>query len=124
LIPYYIGAVPFWLGFLYFFSDMSQSAYATERLVGSALVMAVLFIWLKCWQTVYATSLRATLLMEADQGWTAGRVARLVLTQAAWQPWGLIFRPIALIITLPFVWVSSFFQNISVLGDGRIPQNG
>ena len=39
LIPYYIGAVPFWLGFLYFFSDMSQSAYATERLVGSALVM-------------------------------------------------------------------------------------
>jgi hypothetical protein len=124
LLPFYIGAAPFWLGFLYFFSDMSQSAYATEHLLGGALVLSLLYLWMKCWQTVFATKLRAALLLEPDEDWTAARIFRLIATQAAWQPWGLIVRPIALIITLPFVWVSSFFQNISVLGDGRVPANG
>lgn len=124
LLSYYIGAVPFWLGLLYFFSDMSQSAYATERLVGGALVMALLYLWMKCWQAVFAAKLRAALLLAPEEEWTFARIVRLVVTQAAWQPWGLIVRPIALVITIPFVWVSSFFQNISVLGDGRISANG
>ncbi len=124
LLPYYIGAVPFWLGFLYFFSDMSQSAYAKERLVGGALLLALLYLWKKCWQTVFATKLRAALLFQPDEGWSAARVFRLVSIQAAWQPWGLILRPLTLVITLPFVWVSSFFQNVTVLGDGRIRANG
>ena len=28
LVAYYAGAVPFWLGLLYFVADMSQSAFA------------------------------------------------------------------------------------------------
>ena len=40
-----------------------------------------------------------------------------MLLQTALQPWSLILRPLAFAITVPYVWVSSFFQNVTVLGD-------
>ena len=43
----------------------------------------------------------------------------MIAEQASLQPWGLILRPVALIVTVPFVWVAAFFQNATVLGDGQ-----
>ncbi len=117
-VSYYVGSVPFWLGLLYFIADMGRNAYAATRLTEASLVMALLYVWRKCWQTVFASQLRATLLATPDTQWTIRRIGRLVLLQAALQPWSLILRPLAFAITVPFVWVSSFFQNVTVLGDG------
>jgi hypothetical protein len=117
-LAYYIGAVPFWLGLLYFTSDMSQNAYAEQRLADGSLGMALLYVWNKCWQAVYAARLRAVLTGRPDEPWTRGRVLRMIAAQATIQPWGLIIRLIALLITLPFVWVSNFYQNVTILGDG------
>jgi len=118
LLAYYLGAVPFWLGALFFLSDMSQNAYAASTVVDWSLGLALLYIWKKVWQTVCAAQLRATLAGRPDEPWTVRRALRMIATQAAWQPWGMLVRFIAAVVTLPFFWATAFFQNITVLGDG------
>ena len=123
LVSYFTGAIPFWLGLLYFLSDMSRSADAQARLASASLGVALLFVWMKCWQTVFTSRLRAVLLDEAEAPWTVARITRMALSQAGTQAWGLPVRFIALLITIPFAWVSSFFQNVTVLGDGRASES-
>ncbi len=117
-LAYYLGAIPFWLGLLYFLSDMSRDAYAASHLADWSLAVALLYVWKKTWQTLSAAKLRATLAGTPDTPWTTRRVLRTIAEQAAIQPWGLLLRPIAAVITLPFVWISAFYQNATILGDG------
>lgn len=117
-LAYYLGAIPFWLGLLYFLADMSRDAYAASRITDWSLLVALLYVWKKTWQTVSAAKLRATLAGTPDAPWTPPRVLRTIATQAAIQPWGLVLRPVAAVITIPFVWVSGFYQNVTILGDG------
>ena len=118
-LAYFIGTVPCLLGALYFSFDMGHSADAEARLVGASVALATLWLWMKCWQAVFCCHLRAELLLLAPPCWTAGRVARLAAAQIALQPLGLIVRPLALVLTLPYVWAATFFQNVTVLGDGE-----
>lgn len=116
-LAYYVGAVPFCLAALYFVADMSRSAFAGERLGGSSLLLAVLYLWMKCWHAVAARHWRALLGGEAVEPWSGARLFRLVTSQAMLQASGLIVRPLAYIATLPAVWVAVFYQNATVLGD-------
>ena len=118
-LAYFIGTVPGLLGALYFLFDMGHSGDAAARLVGSSLALGAVWLWMKCWQAVFCCRLRAELLLLDPPIWTAGRVARLAAAQIALQPLGLIVRPLALVLTLPSIWVVTFFQNVTVLGDGE-----
>jgi len=120
LIAYYIGAVPCALGALYFVADMSRSAYATDRLFESAAAVAGLYVWMKCWQTVFTSRLTAELLLKEPPLWTPGRITRMALAQMAVQPTGLLLRPVAVILLLPTIFTEIFYQNITVLGDGDL----
>jgi hypothetical protein len=122
LVLHPLGSVPCLLGVLYFFAEMSRSAFAAERLVGWSLALAALYVWMKSWQALFAARLRARLLREdAPERWSAGRVARLVAGQAMLQSIGLLVRPVALVVGLPYVWVATYFHNVTVLGDGTPP---
>ena len=61
LTPYYIGSLPFVLAFLYFWADMIQGAFGYRHVDTSALAVAVAYVWMKCWQTVYCAKMRQTL---------------------------------------------------------------
>jgi hypothetical protein len=117
-LTYLAGAVPFWLGVLYFLSDMSHDAYAPRHISEASLGIALLYVWMKCWQTVFAVRLRSLIAERAPAPWTLNRVLRLVATQAAWQPWGFLVRTLAANIVIPYGWTVFFFQNLTVLGDG------
>jgi hypothetical protein len=119
LTPYYAGSLPFVLGFLYFWADMSRGANAWQHSVGEAFFVSALFIWMKCWHTVFARRIREQLIGEPARRWTIRSVLRLVTLQTAIQSTGLVLLPIALIITLPFGWLYAFYQNITVFGDGE-----
>jgi len=118
LLSYYLGSVPFALGLLYFWADMSGGAFAREHLIGASFTVGLLYLWMKCWHAIFAAKLRAHLTLQAEEPWTFSRVARLVLVQTAIQPVGLFVRPIAAQILIPYVWTYCFFQNVGVLGDG------
>lgn len=117
-LAYFTGTVPCMLGALYFLADMSHSADAHQRLFGSSVALAAVWLWMKCWHAVFCCRLRAELLLLDPPRWTVGRIARLAVAQIALQPAGLILRPLALLLTIPYVWTATFFQNVSVLGDG------
>jgi hypothetical protein len=119
IIAYYIGAVPCVLGLLYFIADMSRSAYAEDRIFESAAAMAGLYVWMKCWQTVFTSRLSAELLLEKPPQWTPGRIARMTLAQMAVQPTGLLLRLAAMFLLIPTIFAEIFYLNITVLGDGR-----
>jgi hypothetical protein len=113
---YYLGSLPFLLGLLYFWADMSRSPFAYQHLVGEAFGMSLLFIWMKCWQTVFARRLRAHLAREpAPPRWTPRRWLRVLLVQSALQPAGLFLLPVALTLVLPFGWLFAFYQNVTAL---------
>src|SRR5262245_11348279 len=119
LAHYYLGSLPFVLGLLFFWSDMSRSAFAEQRLAAGAFALALLFVWMKCWQAVFAQDLLARLCGEPAPRWRWRRLARVALAQAILQPSGLFLFPIGLVILLPFGWIYAFYQNVTALGGGE-----
>jgi hypothetical protein len=119
---YYLGTLPFVLAFIFFWIDMSSSGAAGPHLVHESLGMAALFVWMKCWQAVFASRLRSFLEDARQSAWNVGRIARLVCIQSVIMPWMMILLPLALVICLPFGWVYAFFQNMAVFGDGAQEQ--
>ena len=113
---YAVGTLPFILAFLYFWADMSRGAFAREHAAPGAAGMALLFLWMKCWQAVFAGALRAQVAGRAAEPWTLRRAGRLALAQMALQPSGLFAVPLALAAALPFPWVYGFYQNLTAGG--------
>jgi hypothetical protein len=118
LLAHFIGSAPCLLYAIYFFTDLSRSAFAREHVIGESLGFAALYAWMKCGQAVFAAQLRATLLRQPAPRWNAARLVRLAAAQVLLQPLGLVVRFVAGAIAIPYVWVATFFQNVSVLGAG------
>lgn len=116
LAAYYLGSLPFVLGLLYFWADMSRSAFAEDRCGPASLGVGCLFLWMKFWHTIFARQLRVRLAGEPGGPLSPGSLASMALLQTIIQPLGLFAVPLALLITLPFGWVYAFFQNATVLG--------
>ncbi len=121
LATYYAGALPFVLGLLFFWADMSRNPFAARHAVEAALGLAGLFLWMKFWQAVFAQKLRAQLSGVAPTPLNLARAARIFYTQAAWQPTALFVLPLALIPALPFAWLYAFYQNLTAQADVDAP---
>lgn len=118
LVCYYAGAVPFVLGLLFFWADMSRSAFAYRRCFGFALLVALLFVWMKLWHVLFARGLRSELQGRPLPALSPARFRRLAAMQLALQPYGLIAIPLAMLLAVPFYSVYGFYQNLTALGDG------
>lgn len=116
LAAYYLGTLPFALGFLYFWADMAHSAFGHQRCAPAALGMALLFVWMKTWQAVFARQLRAQATAEPLPPVSLRRLLRVAVVQAALQPSGFLVLPLALIAALPFGWAYAYYQNVTACG--------
>jgi len=116
LATYYAGTIPFVLGFLYFWTDMSVSPYANQHLAEASLATAALFFWMKFCQALFALRLRAQLAADEVPQPGAPGYARILFQQAVIQPLGLFLLPLALVLAVPFGWAYAFYQNVTVLG--------
>ena len=119
-VLYYTGTVPFVLGFLYFWADMAQSAFAAQRAGGAALGMVLLYFWMKTFQARFAAELHASMIgvPAAPGGWREW--GRTFVDQLRFQGWGLLFVPLGLVLVLPGAFVFGYFQFLTVLPeDGR-----
>jgi len=115
---YYLGALPFWLAFVYFYFDMTQSADADAHLPGQALLLTVLYFWMKTCQAIFARKLLALLEGEDREPWDLARLANTVLLQTIYAGSLVIVYPVGLIITVPFGWINAFYHNISIVATG------
>lgn len=123
LASYYLGTLPLVLGLLWFWADMSRSPFAFQHLGGATLGLAVLFVWMKLWQTMYARGLRAAIADKLPP-LSPKEVWRSVVAQSALQPTGLFLLPLALLPLLTFPFVFAFYQNLTVLPGGESPTLG
>jgi hypothetical protein len=119
LSAYYIGTLPFVLGFLYFWGEMSQSALAEEYCSIFSLGLALLFVWMKVWQVFFLRHIRNRLMGRARSRMSFGRILRVILTQTIIQTSGFIVIPVSILLTIPLPWCYGFYQNISALDNGE-----
>src|SRR3954469_5893794 len=122
-LAYYLGAVPFVLGLLFFWSDLSRGAFAEERLALETAGLTVLFIWMKTWQAVFARQLYSRVAGRPASRLTVKKLLAGAVTQTILQPSGLFLIPLALLLLLPLAWVYGFYQNVTALGgfeEGRL----
>ncbi len=122
---WFAGSAPFAVGMLHFVSDMSRAARAEAHLPGAALLLALLYWWMKIAQAVFSDQLLQLLRGEAEPPPLPlrGRL-RLITSQALIHfsaPWIL---PLALLALLPFSWVYASYQNCSVLALSVLRQGG
>src|SRR5580698_6859784 len=85
LAVYFLGTIPFVLGLLFFWADMSRSPLAPQHLAGASLGMVALFLWMKLCQAVVARRLRAHAAGVSYEPLTFRRCLRIFFTQAAIQ---------------------------------------
>ena len=116
LLCHLVGALPFVLGALYFWSDMARGVDAARHLPAAALGLTLQFFWLKIWQAIFAQQLFAQLRGQAGWIWTWTKLGRLATAQIVLQPAGLFVLPVAFVLAVPFGWVHAFFQNVTALG--------
>jgi hypothetical protein len=117
LAAYYAGSLPFVLGFLFFWSDMSQSAFAYDHCAPAALGLALLFWWMLYWQALFVRKLRAEVSGVPSPAWWSKQARRLGFLQLALQPTKFVVLPMASLALLPFASVYAFYQNLMAVAD-------
>ncbi|HLH55181.1 MAG TPA: hypothetical protein VKY92_16365 [Verrucomicrobiae bacterium] len=117
---YFAGTLPFVLGLLYFWGDMSRSPFAAQHLVGGAITLSALFLWMKTCHSIFSRSMRA-LLCGQPFNVTGTMLRQTFLAQAAIQPSGLFLIPLSLVPALPFAWVYAFYQNACAIASDDKP---
>ena len=114
LSVYYLGSVPFVLGLLYFWADMSRSANANEYSAAAALGLAILFIWMKVWQAIFAHRVHARILGDRPYRWSLRQVTSIAATQTLIQATRFIVIPVAALLVIPFGYCYAFYHNAAV----------
>jgi len=118
LTTYYLGTIPFVLGLLFFWADMSRSPLAPQHVASASFGLALLFFWMKFCQSLFARRIRAAAARETylPPGFNQG--LRIFFSQAIIQSTGLFLLPLASVLALPFPWIYAFYQNASALDIG------
>ena len=119
LAEYYVGTLPFVLGLLFFWSDMSGNPMAIWYCGPSAAGVALLFVWMKLWQVRFCRRLYCNLQNTSSEKWTWKRTFSTAARQTALHSTGMVILPMAALILLPFGWVYAFYQNLCVMDDAR-----
>jgi hypothetical protein len=119
LAAYAVGTLPFVLGLLFFWSDMSRSALAARHCSAGALGSGPAF---------HLDEMLADGVLPADQRLVdASGTAPLVVHRPG--SYGRtaepgaghrvhVLLPLAVLFTVPTAWVYAFYQNVTVLDDG------
>lgn len=113
---YYVGSLPFVLGGLFYWAEMSRSPFALRTHAPGALGLALLFAWMKFCQALYGRHLHAHLAHHSAARLTVRQAARVLANQAAFHATGLFLLPLLLVVALPFPWSFAVYQNFTVLG--------
>lgn len=118
LMAYCIGSFPFVLALLFFWGEMSRGTFANLYLPEAALTLAILFLWMKGWQTFFATRLQEHFCGVPFSAWGWRRWWRTLVAQSIVQATGFLLIPASLLAAVPFGWFYAFYQNFTCLGNG------
>jgi len=113
LSSYYVGTLPFILGLFYFWADMSRSAEAHRFHAAASLGVALLYIWMKFCQAVFAAQVNTIISEKPLPRWSFQRGLSLVASQTLIHATAFFILPLAALAALPFGWCYAFYQNVT-----------
>ncbi len=111
---YLIGTLPFIFGFVYYWTEMSRNVLTDNSIVSLSLLLAILFIWMRCWQSIFMRYIQAYVCGESVCNYSFHIIGRLIAAHIIFQPCSVILRLLSWILLFPFSWVYAFFQNVIV----------
>ncbi len=115
LAIYYLGALPFCVGVIYFWHDCRKSLDGST-IAPEALFLTASYILMKVSQAIFCRLMYCHLSGEEDDSWTVYRVMNIAVIQTVYASTFWIVYPSALVLTVPFPWVNSFYHNVSLVG--------
>jgi len=110
---YYLGSLPFVLGLLYFWTDMSRGSAAYKHCAPASFAVALLFLWMKTWQAIFARQLKEQIAGRSASVVALSGFVRTAINQTILQPSGLFLLPLSLLLLLPFGWLFAFYQSVN-----------
>ena len=114
---FHVGAVPFAVGLLFFWSDMSRGAMAFTRCGAEALGLAALYLWMRTWQARFGARLRAQAAGRTAPAWTARDWLAAAGMQLRTSVWSWLLLPPSALAILPMAWTYAFHQNLVAVSD-------
>ena len=115
LSVFYVGAIPFVMGLLFFLADMSASPFAATRCAGGAFGLALLYVWMRVWQSVFCGLLYNQAAQRESDPLSVSKMFRRAYFQLTRSAWGLFVLPLAALVMIPFGWVYAYFQNLCIV---------
>lgn len=115
LVIFYMGAIPFVMGLLFFLADMSASPFAATRCAGGAFGLTLLYVWMRVWQSIFCGLLYNQIAQREPDSLSVMKMIRRVYFQLTRSAWGLIALPLSALVMLPFGWVYAYFQNLCIV---------
>jgi hypothetical protein len=112
---YLVGTLPFVFGFVYYWTEMSRNVLTDNSIVSLSLLLAFLFIWMRCWQSIFMRFVQAFVCGEKICNFNFSVIGRLIAAHIILQPCSIILRLFSWILLFSFSWVYAFFQNVIVL---------
>ncbi len=113
LVIYYLGAVPFLLGLLFFWAHTTWFRPMDDELAWSALGVVGLFMSLKVMQAEFCARLLAARVGQPPPAWSLFRLGRVALAQWRIQPWVLLVKGPAILVG---GWILAYGETVTVLG--------
>ena len=117
LLVHWTGSAPMALGLLAFRSQVTRPHASTAAVAGSALVLALLLLWMNCRRSVFAGKLRRQVSGTADPPWTRQRLLRLITAQAWFGATKLYLVPLSAMIVFPAADTVASYRIAAVLAD-------
>jgi len=119
---YVSGTTPFLLTLFSFCTAMSYSRNAAEQCAPSALWIALSYCWMKGFHAFCCRELVRVYTGNEARWWNARALVAIWSRQIAVQPFGLVLKPLSWLLVFPGVYITTFFQNVTIIG-GTAPHD-
>ncbi len=112
---YYLGAIPWSVGLLYFVADMGRSSLADRDAVLAAAVLTVLYFWMRICEARFCARLWSRLDPGGIPKGTLGESLRAQAALVFCQAFHLPLLVIGLFFAIPLGWILAAQRNVAVL---------
>ncbi len=124
----YLGVLPYILVFLLYLMNLAHNPTISEQLVGYSGLLAVLYLWQKFWQTVFAAQVWRLRSGADAVTWSVRSTIRILRDHLRYSAVSVVGLTVSALLMFPLAWSYAVHQNLVLLVlpgfQGTNPQRG
>ncbi len=115
---YLVGTLPFLVAAIFYWSAMTHSPEAHTFASTGAMILALLFVWMKTLQSRFGQHLQSTLMDSEMAPWNPGQFFRTMCRQATIHATVIVVYPVGMVTLIPMAYSVAWYQNATLLDNG------